>query len=152
MSEPIKGQPYEFFISLTDINDPQFFIVNPTIAAADFKVSVDGGTFSNLATLPVVTPAASSVVKVNLNATEMSGDKVVVKGNDVAGEQWGDIMAFMDLETGSNQTILDIIEGDHRESSVNLKIFKKGTSTIVLEKDITGSLLRSDITINTLEP
>ena len=54
MAEPIKGQAYEFFVSLTDINDPQFFIVNPTIASGDFKLSVDGGAFGNLATLPVV--------------------------------------------------------------------------------------------------
>jgi len=152
MSEPIKGQAYEFFISLTDINDPQFFIVNPTIAAGDFKLSVDSGALGNLATLPVVAPAGSSSVKVNLSASEMAGDKIVVLGKDAVGEQWGDIAAFIDAPGGSSETVLDIIEGDHRESSVNLKIFKKGTSTIVLEKDITGSFLRSDITINTLEP
>ncbi len=152
MSEPIKGQAYEFFIALTDINDPQFFIVNPTIAAGDFKLSVDGGGLANLATLPVVAPAGSSSVKVNLSASEMGGDKIVVLGKDAVGEEWGDIAAFIDAPGGSSESVLDIIEGDHRESSVNLKIFKKGTSTIVLEKDITGSLLRSDITINTLEP
>lgn len=152
MSEPIKGQPYEFFISLTDIDDPQFFIVNPTIAAGDFKLSVDGGAFGNLATLPVVTPAGSSAVKVNLSASEMAGDKMVIEGKDAVGEQWGDLFAFIDAPGGSSETVLDILEGDHRETSVNLKIFRKGTSNIVLEKDITGSLLRSDITINTLEP
>lgn len=152
MAEPIKGQAYEFFVSLTDINDPQFFIVNPTIANGDFKLSVDGGAFGSLATLPVVAPAGSSAVKINLSASEMAGDKMVVEGKDVLGDQWGDIMAFIDAPAGSSETVLDIIEGDHRESSANLKIFKKGTSTIVLEKDITGSLLRTDITINTLEP
>ena len=152
MGQPIKGQAYEFFMSLTDINDPAFFINNPTLAAGDFKVSVDGGALSNLSTLPAVTPIGSSIVKFNLSAIEMSGDKVVVTGKDAAGEEWGDILAFLDLETGTIQTMLDIIEGDHRESSANLKIFKKGTTEIVLEKDITGSLLSTDITVNTLEP
>jgi len=134
MPEPVKGEAYEFFISVTDINDPQFFIVNPTIAAGDFKISVDGGAFANLATLPVVTPAGSSLVKINLNVAEMSGDKIVVTGRDAVGEEWGDMYAFIDAPGGTSESVLDIIEGDHRESSVNLKIFKKGTANIVLEK------------------
>lgn len=152
MSEPVKGQAYEFFVSLTDFNDPQFFIVNPTIEAGDFKRSVDGGGLANLATLPVVSPAGSSSVKVNLNAVEMSGDKVVVIGKDASGEEWGDIFAFLDNPTATAENAMDLLEGDHRETSANLKIFKKGTPEILLEKNITGSLLESDITVNTLEP
>ena len=93
MSQPQKGIAYEFFISLTDIFDPVFFIANPTIAAGDFKVSKDGGALVNLTTLPVVAPALSNVVKVNLSALEMGGDKIVVTGKDALGDEWGDILA-----------------------------------------------------------
>lgn len=152
MSEPRKGQAYEFFVSLSDIFDPQFFVVNPTIATNDFQVSKDGGLFANLATLPVVAPALSSSVKINLNISEMTADKIVVKGKDLAGDQWGDIMAFIDAPAGNSETTLDLLEGDKRESSTNQKIFLKGTTTLLLEKNITGSLLQSDVTINTIEP
>ena len=152
MAEPKKGVAYEFYVSLTDLFDPQFFIVNPTIAAGDFKISKDGVAFVNLATLPVVTPVGSSSVKINLSSTEMDADKVVVKGKDLSGDQWGDIFAFIDNPVENQESIFDLLEGDHREISVNLKIFKKGTATILLEKNVTGSLLRSDITVSTLEP
>ena len=151
MSQPVKGQPYDFFISLTDITDPVFFITNPTIATGDFKVSVDGGGLANLSQLPVVTPALSNVVKVSLSAGEMGGDKIVVVAKDALGDQWGDILAFLDVESGTTQTVLDIIEGDHTESSIRLLVNKKGTTTPVLDKKITGSLLQPDITVNTRE-
>jgi len=152
MSEPKKGEAYEFFVSLTNIFDPQFFVSNPSIATGDFKVSKDGNLFSDLVTLPVVAPALSSTVKINLNAAEMSADKITVKGKDLSADQWGDILAFIDAPAGNSETTLDLLEGDKRETSLNQKIFKKGTATLLLEKNITGSLLQTDITVNTVEP
>ena len=146
-----KGQAYEFFVSLVDFADPQNFIVNPTIEAGDFKRSVDGGAFGNLAVLPVVTPPGGSSVKISLNATEMSGDKAVVQGKDVSGEEWGDISIFLDNPQGTTDNILDIIEGDHIETSTRLIVNKKGTTDKVLDKEVAGSLLKSDITVSTTE-
>jgi len=63
----------------------------PTIAAGDFKVSVDGGaTFANPATLPSETAASSKVVKVPLTAAEMNAAAVIVKAIDAAGAEWQD--------------------------------------------------------------
>lgn len=152
MAEPKKGIAYEFYLSLTDIFDPQFFILNPTIEIGDFTISKDGGVFGNLATIPAASPLLSSSIKINLSAAEMTADKVVVKGKDSSSDQWGDIFAFIDNPVENPESVFDLLEGDHRETSVNLKIFKKGTATILLEKNITGSLLRSDITVSTLEP
>lgn len=152
MSEPRKGQAYEFFVSLSDIFDPQFFVIDPTIVDNDFKISKDGGSFTNLAILPVVAPALSSSVKINLSSSEMAADKIVVKGKDLAGDEWGDIFAFIDAPQGNSETTLDLLEGDKRESSTTQLIFKKGTGTVLLQKNITGSLLQTDITINTIEP
>lgn len=152
MTQPIKGVAYEFPpVELTDVFDPQFFLVNPTIEAGDFQISKDFGTLANLATLPVVDPPGSSSVKINLSATEMNADKIGVFGKDPT-EEWGDINMRIDVPESDSQSAVDILEGDRIESSVNYKIFKKGTTDILVDKDITGSLLRSDITITTLEP
>lgn len=151
MPQPQKGVAYEFFVSLTDIFDPLFFITNPTIAAGDFKVSVDGGALANLTTLPVVTPALSSVVKVNLSAIEMFGDKIVVTAKDVVGDQWGDIMAFLDVEEGTTQSVLDLLDGDFEVTKFRSITRKKGTAIILRDKDVSGSRLSVNDTIRTTE-
>jgi len=153
MSEPIKGVAYEFPpVALTDVLDPQFFLVDPDIQAGDFQISKDFGSPVNLDTLPEVV-ASGSLVKIVLSAAEMNADKISVLGKDTEEEQeWGDINMTIDVPTGSSETAVDILEGDRIESSVKYRIFKKGTNEVLVEKDIAGSLLRSDITITTNEP
>ena len=152
MAEPRKGVAYAMFIALTDLAEPQSFIVNPTLAVGDFKISKDGGTFVNLITLPVVTPASSNTVKVDLSAVEMSADKIVVTGIDAAGEQWANFFAFIDNPANNIEGLTDLIEGDHQESSTTVKIFKKETLDVLLDKVVTGSLLSPNVTVNTKEP
>ncbi len=151
MPQPQKGIAYDFFVSLTDVFDPLFFITNPTIAAGDFKVSVDEGALVNLTTLPVVTPALSNVVKVSLSAIEMNGDKIVVAAKDVVGDQWGDIMAFLDVEEGTVQTVLDLLDGDFEVTKFRSITRKKGTAIILRDKDVSGSRLSVNDTIRTTE-
>ena len=56
------------------------------------KISKDGGALANLATLPVVEPAAGSIVKGVLSATEMTADKVTVQFIDqTATKEWADL-------------------------------------------------------------
>jgi len=86
----IKGQAYTFYVSLLSQADKDIFQVNPTLAAGDVKVSIDGGALNNLATLPVVTPAGSKLVKVDLSAEEMNGDHINVVFSDQAGDEWCD--------------------------------------------------------------
>lgn len=49
-------------------------------------------------------------------------------------------------------SILDILQGDHDESSSELIIKKKGTETILVRKTITGSLLPAAVVVKTREP
>ena len=149
MAEPVKGVSYEFYVSLADAGDPTQFKSNPTLASGDFQLSKDGGSFSNLATLPVVAPSSSASVKIVLSATEMTADKVVVKAIDVAGSEWNQLIVFIDVPVSSSETAVDILEGDHDESRTNVTIFKKGTSTKLIEKDITVSLLTEGVVIQT---
>jgi hypothetical protein len=75
---PVKGEEFIFTIALEDASTPGSFKRNPTIAAGDFKVNVDG-TESNLA-------------KVTLSASEMNGDVVTLIGIDqTSTKEWNDV-------------------------------------------------------------
>jgi len=150
MSEPVKGEAYDFPVGLDSVLGSGFQ-VNPTITAGDFTISKDFGAFVNLATLPVVTPVGSTSVKVVLSATEMTADKILIFAKDAAGNEWEEMQAFIDAPAGNSETVLDIIEGDHIETSQTLVINKKDTTTPVLSKVITGSLLSDNVTIRTIE-
>jgi hypothetical protein len=80
-----------FFASLVSQANTKLFQVNPTIAAGDFKVSIDGAAQANLATLPVVTPAGSVMVKFTLSTSEMAGANATVVCSDAAGAEWCDL-------------------------------------------------------------
>ncbi len=63
-------------------------------------------------TLPVVTPAGSVIVQVDLSAAEMSGDKIVVVGKDAAGDEWSDVMVFVDAPEFNAGDIFDAFFND----------------------------------------
>jgi hypothetical protein len=65
--------------------------VNPTLATGDVKVSKNGGAFANLTTLPTVTPAGDTSVRVDLSATEMQAARIVVRFIDQTNpKEWED--------------------------------------------------------------
>lgn len=105
MALPKKNTAYQFYTALTDAASPADFKVSPTLAAGDFQVSIDGGSFANLDTLPVVAPAGSVMVQVNLSADEMNGDKVVVHMKDVAGAEWEEVVEFIDVPESTTDEI-----------------------------------------------
>lgn len=87
---PVRGQQFVFYIGLASQADPKLLQVDPTLAAGDVKVSKDGGAEANLGTLPVVTPAASTSVKVTVSASEMDADNVTITFRDASGAEWCD--------------------------------------------------------------
>ncbi len=64
---------------------------NPTLAAGDVKISIDGGAFTNMATLPSVVPTAGKQVKVPLGAAELTGKVMKIHFIDAAGAEWDDL-------------------------------------------------------------
>ncbi len=87
-----RATAYITYISLPDAADSRRMKANPTLAAGDAKVSIDGGAFANLATLPTVTPAAGRAVKVSLSIAEMTGDNIVVQLVDQTDPpEWADV-------------------------------------------------------------
>ena len=89
---PKKSAIFTFYISLVSQADTKLFQVNPTLAAGDVKVSIDGAALNNMTTLPVVTPAGGRLVLVALSALEMTGDNIQVQFVDAAGAEWCDLV------------------------------------------------------------
>jgi hypothetical protein len=90
---PAKNEDFIIRIALTDVAVSGSFKVNPTIAAGDFKVDKDGAGLTNLATLPVVEPASSVLVKISLSAAEMNADVVSIVGIDqTSTKEWADFV------------------------------------------------------------
>jgi len=152
MAIPVKGEAYIFTVSLVDNNSPEDFLANPTIEAGDFQISIDGSVFANVAALPTVTPAGDITVRVSLTSIEMDGEKVTSKGIDqTAPKDWQDVSIFIDIPDASTETLFDVEEGDRTESNVRITIKRKDTDIILIDKEITGSLLDNEITLRTTE-
>jgi hypothetical protein len=98
---PKKNSAFIFYVGLVSQANGSIFQANPTLAAGDAKVSIDGGALANLATLPTVTPAAGKMVKVSLSAAEMNGDNITVVLSDAAGAEWCDVVA--NIQTSARQ-------------------------------------------------
>jgi hypothetical protein len=78
-----------FYVSLAHPTDADSMVSNPAQAAGDWTISKDGGAFSNLATLPAVTPSSSYGLKITLSASEMNATNILVVGKDqTATEEW----------------------------------------------------------------
>lgn len=150
-SEPLRGVAFDFYFKLSAIADPSKFLTDPTLASGDFQVSTDDSIFANLANLPFVVEAGKGLIKATLSTSEMTGSVANVSAIDVSGNEWSELAFSIPIPAGNSDTILDIIDGDHIETSTSLRINKKGTTTAVLEKDISGSLLQPDVTVRTTE-
>ena len=88
---PNKGEAFAFIVSLPSYSEPGRFVLNPTLAAGDVKVSVDGGSLNNITTLPTVAPAGSQNVLVSLSASEMTGDIIAICFRDATSPpEWND--------------------------------------------------------------
>lgn len=86
---PRSGVAYIFYTGLVSQANTMTLKSSPTLAAGDFKVSIDGGALANLATLPTNTPGGV-MVKISLSAAEMTGDNITVVCIDAAGAEWCD--------------------------------------------------------------
>ena len=98
---PKKNTAFKCFVMLRDQSNTKIFKANPTIASGDFKVSIDGAAFNNLATLPSASPASGRSVMIDLSSGEMNGDNIVVQCVDAAGAEWCDLC--LGIQTTSRQ-------------------------------------------------
>lgn len=95
---PKSGEDFQVRIALADMGAPGALRTNPTIAAGDFKVDIDGGGFNNLTTTPSVSPAGGVAVLLTLSAAEMTGAVITVVGIDqTTPKEWADF--FVSIPT-----------------------------------------------------
>src|SRR5688572_30021973 len=92
---PKKNAAFTFAVSLVSQATPNTFQSDPTLAAGDVKVDIDGAGFTNLTSLPVVTPASSKRVEVDLSQAEMNGDVITVLFSDASGAEWNDLVTVI---------------------------------------------------------
>jgi hypothetical protein len=97
----IKNDPAGaiLYTALVSQATPAAFQAAPTLAAGDAKISIDGGAFANLGTLPAVLPAAGKTVKITLSQAETNGDNLVIVFSDAAGGEWCD--QFIQIQTAA---------------------------------------------------
>jgi len=117
MAVPQQGVAYTFSITLWSVAEPGRFLLNHTLSAGDIMVQTDGGTFANVTTLPVETPAGSGIYIGVLSAAQMgsggpaTGSKVTIRGRDqTAAIEWTDFFVPLDapVYTPANSNVMAI--------------------------------------------
>lgn len=146
---PKKNTAFTFYLGLPSQTDTRLFQANPTLAAGDVKVSIDGGAFNNLASLPTVTPASGKAVQVALSSSEMNGDNIQVLFSDAAGAEWCDVL--VNIQTTANQVddlalataftaaLADSVAADGSRPSVNQALLM--LTRFMMEKSLSGTTL-----------
>lgn len=89
---PKRATAFIMYVALESVATAGTFQSNPTLASGDVKCSLDGGSLTNLTTLPTVTPASGKMVKVSLSSSEMTADNVTIVFSDAAGSEWKDLV------------------------------------------------------------
>ena len=148
---PVKGVAYAFALFLIDQTNRSSFKSSPTLATGDFKVDKDDAGFTNLATLPVVSPAATARVLVSLSATEMAADKVTVLAHDAAGGEWDDVAATIKTDDYANfEFVMYDSNGDPKagetvtaQKSVNGGAYGAATNAVAA---VSGGTYKIDLT------
>ena len=90
---PKKNQAFAIRIALSDMAVAGSYKANPTLAAGDFKVDIDGAGLTNFTNLPTVSPAASVLVAFSMTAAEMNGDVITMVCIDqTSPKEWADFV------------------------------------------------------------
>lgn len=135
---PVIGEAFTFYCALTSQADTDVFQTNPTLAAGDAQVSIDGGAFNNLTALPTVSPAGGEQVEVVLSTAEMNGDVITVLFSDVAGDEWQDLLIEIFTDT---QQIGDL--------ATAASVWAYGTRTLTQSATQVAAVVQgSDIAVN----
>lgn len=137
---PTKSASFETYVSLRSFATPGSMQANPTLAAGDVKLYIDGvastlgaGSSANLITLPTVV-GTTVVVKVVLGSTEMAGDNLTVVFIDQTNpKEWEDL-------------VINIVPGTGGGGATAAQVWDYLTSAISTSGSI-GKLLKDDIDV-----
>lgn len=154
---PKNGVAYIFYGCLVSQADTKLFKSAPTLAAGDFKVSIDGGAFANLTTLPTNTPGTFSV-KFSLSAAEMTGDNILVVASDAAGAEWCDqcwniqtsARGIADLAYPATSGRSMVVDASGLVDANVVKLGPSGSGTAQTARDIGASVITASGTVTTV--
>lgn len=80
------------FVDFVTLTQADTIKANPTLAAGDVQISIDGGAFANLTTIPDVYPATTKQVRIRVAAAEAAGKRLTIVFSDqTASKDWDDI-------------------------------------------------------------
>lgn len=133
---PVKGSAYTDYISLISQADANLFQTSVTLASGDVTVSKDGGSFTNIASLPVEI-GTGGVLSIALTGTEMTADTIVVRFRDAAGSEWAD--ALIRIKTGMLLPT-DSITADSLAQSAVDAIHMAGAGAVTFTYTLTSSV------------
>ena len=134
---PKKNTELIFYMDLVSQTNGKIFQVNPTLAAGDVLVSTDGGATSNLDTLPTVTPAGGTSIKVTVSATEMNGDSIKLTFHDATGAEWCDAATTISTSAQTLDGIRQILTGKWEIVNNQLIMYDTDGSTALYTFDLT---------------
>lgn len=151
-SPPIKNSAFTFHIALYSRADTKIIKTSPTLAAGDITISIDGGNFANIGTLPTQIQT-TGILPVTLTPDEMNGNIITVKFVDAAGAEWCDAMATIRTVAAATvaasdpltapQTaaaVLDAAAADYNDaSSIGEAINNAGSAADPLLNTVPGS-------------
>jgi len=129
------GIAVDFYITLKTAGTNNFQ-ANPTLVAGDVQISIDGGTFNNLTTLPSAVPAAGNQVKIPLSAAEVTGKVMSIHFIDAAGAEWDDLE--INIETYGHASSLHPNIGEVMRGTDNAATETKQDATDVVIAELTA--------------
>lgn len=135
---PKRGVAFKMYVGLVDQSNTKLLKANPTIASGDFQISKDGGAFTNLTTLPSANPASGRAVMIDLSASEMTADNIVIQCVDAAGAEWCD--QLINLQTTASQL-------DDLATASNLSTVLTNLSTIAsyIDTEVASIKAKTDL-------
>jgi hypothetical protein len=106
MQPCIPGSAFTFPAFLFRQDNAQLIQINPTLTTADVLISVDGGGYTSVDSLPVEVGSTGELT-VTLNALETTGATkyINVKFSDVAGGEWCDVIYVIETEQAKSLSV-----------------------------------------------
>ena len=110
MGRCVAGQTKTIGIELGSVANAGKFQVNPTLDAADFRISINGGAFAALTNTPTVTPAGGAQVQVIFAAAETTsagvGGRIHLRCSDSSGAEWQDLAIELEVFATAEDTLV----------------------------------------------
>lgn len=110
MGRAVAGQTKTFGIELASVANAGKFQINPTLDAADFRISINGGAFAALTNTPTVSPSGGAQVVVVLAAAETTsagaGGRIHLRCSDSSGNEWQDVACEIEVFATAEDTLV----------------------------------------------